>query len=667
VGVRQALSVSVAAFTFLMLVEPARAWKNTGFHNYELRPTAHEPQSVAVGDLTSDGRVDVLLVTTEHYTDQIVLYLYAQLGNGALAPPVEVKAPHSSGPHAPGVALGDLDADGRMEAVVGGRHVTIFRQFAGSLIAAEQASPAWPTHATQLAIGDLDSDGHTDIVYAGQRQAEPGSTGSVLVALLNGGDHFEAKLLLDDYIPGDIEVGDVTGDGRVDVVTTDWRGDPSGTLTLLEQRRSGQYRRRELKVHSAELGVGSLALADMTQDGLTDIVFTGDGIGVLAQSPGGAYSRSRIYPRLHGESVMAAADMNLDRRTDLVFLQPGWKRLGLRTQTPDSQLGPERDFNMAYGEHRLMGLALGDYTGDGLVDVAVANRPGGYVGEDPEKGLILLVQGQLQPPEDRPKAWILGGPAYRTNAATVTFEFVSSEREQRFVCELDGREVAPCASPMTFSFAESGSHRFLVTPLDAATQVAGAPVEWEWSFDPGFDEGELRIREGPHVGPDGAASPPEPRPPAAPAPPPLPPPAPIQPVSPLDPGTPAPPAPEPAHQTGPQEQSSRGIGRQERVLATWAVVRGPGRVGRGGVAFVPVSCRPGDGRPCRGRLALVRSRKLFGSAAFALPERTHRIVRIRLRANAMRRLSRRRGITVRAVISSPGRATLSRPLRLRLG
>src|SRR4051812_38917409 len=67
--------------------------------------------------------------------------------------------------------------------------------------------------------------------------------------------------------------------------------------------------------------------------------------------------------------------MDGDGRTDLVALHGGWEHAGVYLQAADGTLEPELLFEIGYSTHYdQKGLALGDFSGDGAPDIAVANH-----------------------------------------------------------------------------------------------------------------------------------------------------------------------------------------------------------------------------------------------------------------------------------------------------
>jgi hypothetical protein len=164
--------------------------------------------SVHAADLDGDGDVDVA------GADGTALRL--SFGDGAFGFSAPTLLPTGTGAHA--VTSGDVDADGNVDLVVtpaGGSSVTILRGLgAGAFGPPVQVSV--PTVGV-LDVGDLDLDGDDEVVATSQSFGNP----AVLVVASDGGGGFAVVETV--AVPAaasvlTLSVGDVTGDGRPDVV-----------------------------------------------------------------------------------------------------------------------------------------------------------------------------------------------------------------------------------------------------------------------------------------------------------------------------------------------------------------------------------------------------------------------------------------------------------------
>src|SRR5687768_3885655 len=108
----------MAAVIGLLLTGVAGA-AGTLFQPYQAFDVGAWPEAVAIGDLTGDGRADVVM-TTDFYFDaanDYRVWVLAQTAGGALAAPVSYPTGSIAAPSS--VDVGDVTGDGRADVVVG--------------------------------------------------------------------------------------------------------------------------------------------------------------------------------------------------------------------------------------------------------------------------------------------------------------------------------------------------------------------------------------------------------------------------------------------------------------------------------------------------------------------------------------------------------------------
>jgi hypothetical protein len=265
-----------------------------------------------------------------------------------------------------GVALGDLDGDGDLDAFVAqfyeqGNQVWL-NDGTGTLADSGQALGS--NDSNEVALGDLDGDGDLDAAVANQIDQNRVWFNDGTGTFTDGGQDLGASET------AGVALGDLDGDGDLDIVFVNrysaashvWRNDGTGTFTDWQTFGSG---------HNSY----DVALGDLDGDGHLDAfvansqqanhVWLNDGTGTLAdsQSLGDAtrYSHSVALGDLNGDGDLDAfiADSN---GADRVWTNNG--------------SGVFSDSGQSLGSTASYGLGIGDLDGDGDLDAVTADTSG---------------------------------------------------------------------------------------------------------------------------------------------------------------------------------------------------------------------------------------------------------------------------------------------------
>ena len=388
-GDRLSVVVLAAALAVPLAAAPANAAGDL-LLPYRILAVPSEADAVAIGDVTGDGRADVV-ATTGYSNDPAVdfhLLVLAQVPGGSLASPVAY-ATAGSYPARPGsLALADVTGDGRLDVVVGldRSGIQVFPGQADGTLGA----PAFTGtgDSTRVATGNLDGVGGLDVAGIGW-----GSNTITTLSWSGGALVPTATYAARHGGYDDLEIGDVTGDHRDDLVVMSGQG-LLPNLSILAQRPTGGF------AAAAEYSVGNnaltagIGLGDVTGDGRIDVVASYGGnrpsssLAVFAQTPAGTLAVPVSYPSYDIPEPVAIQDLDADGRADTVTMHGGWLRAGVYRGLPGGTLAAEDLYTVTYASHyNAQGLALGDINGDGAADVVEA---------DYNEGLIVLLNSGVR-------------------------------------------------------------------------------------------------------------------------------------------------------------------------------------------------------------------------------------------------------------------------------
>jgi hypothetical protein len=321
----------------------------------ELPPLGSYPMTVAIADVTGDRRKDVLMSTSAYQNQRYdwKVLLYRQLPNGTLAPPEAFSPVWKVA--AQGLAVGDVDGDDLNDVVLAtDLGVNVFRQRGGTLSRPFLVPRTVGGYSADVA--DMNLDGRKDIVVRGWnwvRIARNTRRGFRTTVVTRGREQ-------------DVEVGDVTGDRRPDLVTASFQG----KLRVYRQRRTGSFARP--RVQRTERGASAVKVIDFTRDGRLDVALANGGsLEVLVQDAKGRLASSAVTPGIDFPRGIEALDMSGDGRVDLIARASESVAVVLQ----EAQ-GSREGFDLYHAYRPLSwqpnAIAAGDVTGDGRPDIVAA-------------------------------------------------------------------------------------------------------------------------------------------------------------------------------------------------------------------------------------------------------------------------------------------------------
>jgi hypothetical protein len=243
------------------------------------------------------------------------------------------------------------------------------------------------------AVADLDGDGLPDLVthYNGGDDPDNCSEDSGVTVCTSWAyvsravalSRFRQSRVVYSSDVNDIEplaAGDVTGDGRPDLVLpfSNYYGDNG--VDVLVNRGAGKFARRNRFVSTGQPPVAA-ALVDLNGDGRLDLVTANDEddtnrladgtVSVLLGAKDG-FERRHDYPIGGGADGLVVRDLNGDGKPDVAVSRgEAGPFVSVLLNRADGTLDAKRDYRAArrYAE----ALAVGDVNGDGRPDLVVAN------------------------------------------------------------------------------------------------------------------------------------------------------------------------------------------------------------------------------------------------------------------------------------------------------
>ena len=359
----------------------------------------------------------------------------------------------AEGPRDPGAAaLGDVDGDGRADAIVAGQNGPLvwyaYPDWTESVIAQGYGT------AGALAAGDLDRDGDLDVTLGTVWFENPNRANA----------SWQVHPISTDLEARDVAIGDLDRDGKPDVVL---RGSSGSAITVFKQNSPTSWTRRDV-----DPGIGSrgLALADLDRDGFLDVVVPGRWL----RNPGGNVLSRRWLRRNVGawnpEAALDVGDLNRDGRPDLVMTVAG--RPGKISWFENPKRGQSRWKERVIDRGPLdsaRGVKAADLDRDGDLDVVTSESRG--------KGRLLVYFNEGQ--ASRWTRQVLGTPALRNIHVSDSGGDGDGDILGTLAAgpvELWENRLAPQAStPRILVFSKTASFRHTsIEPGIAALQALGA-------------------------------------------------------------------------------------------------------------------------------------------------------------------------------------------------
>ena len=284
-------------------------------------PVGTTPTTVATADVDGDGDLDMLCSNRNSATVSVRL----NNGSGLFGGGADVAV--SATPVA--VTTADVDGDGDLDLIAGSRTtpaVVSIRLNNGSGTFSGGADVQGRLLLTAVTTADIDNDGDLDVL-ATEDGIQPGNTGGVLVLHNNGlGTFAQGTAIVVAAEPQALTVGDIDGDGDVDLVTANRT---PGTASVRLNNGAGLFS------GSTELNIGSsgktVALADVDGDGDLDLLAGSNstvGTSVFFNNGAGVFGSPATY-YVPAPFSLAPTDLDGDGDLDMLIAEGNSNTVGV--------------------------------------------------------------------------------------------------------------------------------------------------------------------------------------------------------------------------------------------------------------------------------------------------------------------------------------------------
>lgn len=328
-----------------------------------------QPYSVAVGDINRDGVLDVVATLPAPGNTRDVVFAYgvqSSPGQFTLGHTVEV----GSGPS--GVALGDMDGDGDLEAVVTAEKshtLTVLTRISDTNYS--RADYVVARDARHPILADVDVDGDLDVAV------NSASNDAVAIVFNRNGLMLAPPAIEIDASPGGLVLTDLSGDGRPEaIVAKSGTGISQPAAIDFFADQQGRYVFDHSVMLTGQFDPSALAIGNLDNLGGPDFALASLASSSRLVIDGGG-TPTQITLAVPRSRDVAIGDVDNDGAEEAIFsfdqnTIPSGD--GLRVFNGAGVL--ERDLVSGEGA---AGIIVGRLNGDALIDVAVGNIIGDNV------------------------------------------------------------------------------------------------------------------------------------------------------------------------------------------------------------------------------------------------------------------------------------------------
>jgi hypothetical protein len=285
---------------------------------------------LVVRDLNNDGQLDIAMAN--YGANNIAILL--GLGNRMFFNPLTYSTGDSSQPSF--LAVADFNNDSRLDIVVTNSGIDSASVFLGSAAENFLIAPAYridsASQLTSIAVGDFDHDTYLDIVVADN------GTNNVIFVFGSTYGTFTRHMISStgsNSHPCSVTVADLNNDQRLDIVVANSGTDNVGVFLADSSGTFQSYMVYSTGLHSQPYAV---AIGDFDNDNRLDIAVANNGassVGVFLGHGNGSFTNQMVFYTGFGSNpyALAVGDVNNDNLTDIVAANNGYGNIDIVMKT----------------------------------------------------------------------------------------------------------------------------------------------------------------------------------------------------------------------------------------------------------------------------------------------------------------------------------------------
>jgi hypothetical protein len=290
-------------------------------------PVNKEVVSVQAGDMNGDGKAD--LVFYGNPAEVVVLY---NEGKGRFGDPKKVNSGEAV-ERGGALTLGDLNRDGRDDiALLGANELVLIYQGEKGKLSEPERLPHTASNPWMHKAVDLDGNGGDDLVILESSNDNP-----FRIRFATDGGKLGPEQRFAAETPRAIAFGQIDGKPGMELLSVEGQSGRVKVLTLADADEDDAGKRGRLIFYPLPQGNErgrSLAVGDIDGDGKVDVVVTDPANAqflVHRQSGRTGLGASQTFPGLLGGKTVRLADLDGDRKAEAYVLSEQEKQIGRST------------------------------------------------------------------------------------------------------------------------------------------------------------------------------------------------------------------------------------------------------------------------------------------------------------------------------------------------